>query len=97
MGAGTGLLTRPLLADPQWGKAIAELRVSEPVDGMREVIQQSIQDPRVTVSNNTFENSGLPDGWADVILIATASGDELVQKRPSELLTAVHIGLPLEQ
>ena len=72
MGAGTGLLTRALLADPQWGKAIAEIKCSEPVEGMRNVFTSAVKDPRVSMSDGTFESSKhVLDGWADVILGAT--------------------------
>jgi len=72
MGVGTGLFTRALLADSQWDKAISSLRCIEPLESMRDVFAQSVQDPRVSISDGTFENSDIPDGWADVILAATA-------------------------
>lgn len=74
MGAGTGLLTRALLADPLWSSSISELKCSEPVEGMRKVFTQTIEDSRVAISDETFElQSSVPDAWADVILAGTVS------------------------
>ncbi|KAH8101573.1 S-adenosyl-L-methionine-dependent methyltransferase [Cristinia sonorae] len=72
MGAGTGLFTRALLADPQWNASISEMKCSDPVEGMRGIFTQVIKDPRVTISDGTFEESNVPDAWADVIFSATA-------------------------
>ena len=71
MGAGSGLLTRALLADPQWGPSIAEFKVSEPEPGMREILQDAVKDPRVSISSDTFESTTVPDAWADAVLIGT--------------------------
>jgi len=72
MAAGTGLLTRALLADPHWSKAISALKCTEPLESMRGVFTRTVHDPRVSISEGTFEKSDLPDAWADVIVVATA-------------------------
>ena len=37
------------------------------------VFSENVQDPRVTVSEGTFENTGIDSGWADIIVIANVS------------------------
>ncbi|KAJ7705358.1 S-adenosyl-L-methionine-dependent methyltransferase [Mycena rosella] len=71
IGAGTGLFTRSLLAHPEWA-AVHALRAVEPSEGMREVFAKYTTDPRVVVSEGTFNATGVEDGWADLIVIAQA-------------------------
>ncbi|KAF8077903.1 S-adenosyl-L-methionine-dependent methyltransferase [Lyophyllum atratum] len=61
IGAGTGIFTRALLAHPVWASA-----------GMREVFSRTVQDKRVTIDDGTFENTGVEDQWADLVVIAQA-------------------------
>ncbi|THU96520.1 S-adenosyl-L-methionine-dependent methyltransferase [Dendrothele bispora CBS 962.96] len=72
IGAGTGIFTRALLAHPEWKDAIAQLKAVDPSSGMREVFAKTVTDERVTVQEGTFDNTGVEDGWADVIIIAQA-------------------------
>ncbi|THU89516.1 S-adenosyl-L-methionine-dependent methyltransferase [Dendrothele bispora CBS 962.96] len=72
IGAGTGIFTRALLVHPEWKDAIAQLKAVEPSSGMREVFAKTVTDKRATVQEGTFDNTGVEDGWADVIIIAQA-------------------------
>ncbi|KAL4067962.1 S-adenosyl-L-methionine-dependent methyltransferase [Scleroderma citrinum] len=63
IGAGTGLFTRALLAHPDWASSIARLRAVEPSEGMRK---------KMTIEDGTFERTAVPDGWADLVIIAQA-------------------------
>ncbi|TCD68541.1 hypothetical protein EIP91_010466 [Steccherinum ochraceum] len=73
MGAGTGLLTRALLAHPQWNAAISSYKCTDPIQGMRDVFSQAIQDARVSISDGRFEESqDIPSEWADAVLAATS-------------------------
>ncbi|KAL5532751.1 hypothetical protein ACEPAF_4525 [Sanghuangporus sanghuang] len=72
LGAGTGIFTRALLAHPEWSDSIAELKAVEPSDGMRGVFSKSVSDPRTSISEGTFDNTGVESGWADIIIIAQA-------------------------
>ncbi|TEB36361.1 S-adenosyl-L-methionine-dependent methyltransferase [Coprinellus micaceus] len=72
IGAGTGIFTRALLADPEWSPSIKELRAVEPSEGMRSVFSKSVNDERVKVSDGTFDTTGVEDGWADLVVIAQA-------------------------
>ncbi|EMD38390.1 hypothetical protein CERSUDRAFT_82644 [Gelatoporia subvermispora B] len=72
IGAGTGIFTRALLAHPEWSTAIKELHAVEPSEGMREVFDRTVADERVSVAEGTFDSTGVPDGWADLVVIAQA-------------------------
>lgn len=72
LGSGSGILTRGLLAHPEWSSAIAEMRCIDPNEGMRAVFSQQVSDPRVSLADGTFDDTGVPDGWADVIVAASA-------------------------
>ncbi|KAH8116974.1 S-adenosyl-L-methionine-dependent methyltransferase [Phellopilus nigrolimitatus] len=72
LGAGTGIFTRALLAHPEWQSSIGELRAVEPSEGMREVFTKTVTDSRASVANGTFDSTGVPDAWADLIVIAQA-------------------------
>jgi hypothetical protein len=37
---------------------------------MREVFSRTVADNRVTVSEGTFEKTGVESGWADLVVIA---------------------------
>lgn len=73
MGCGTGIFTRALLEHPEWATSVAEMRCSDPTDGMRTVFAQTTKDTRVTISPGTFDKTDVPDKWADVIFAATVS------------------------
>lgn len=70
IGAGTGLFTRALLADPAWAKNIKAYVAVEPSEGMRETFSQTIQDDRICFQDGTFQNTKVEDGWADLVVIA---------------------------
>ncbi|KAI5123364.1 hypothetical protein M0805_001785 [Coniferiporia weirii] len=72
LGAGTGIFTRALLAHPEWQTAVGELKAIEPSEGMREVFAKTVMDPRVSVANGTFDHTGAPDAWADLVIVAQA-------------------------
>ncbi|KAJ7686686.1 S-adenosyl-L-methionine-dependent methyltransferase [Mycena rosella] len=69
IGAGTGLFTRSLLAHPEWA-AVHALWAVEPSEGMREVFAKYTSDPRVVLSEGTFDATNVEDDWADLIVIA---------------------------
>ncbi|KAG2144798.1 hypothetical protein BD769DRAFT_1597756 [Suillus cothurnatus] len=48
------------------------LRAVEPSDGMRDVWMKTINDKRSPIVKGTLENTGVEDGWADLINIAQA-------------------------
>ncbi|THU89659.1 S-adenosyl-L-methionine-dependent methyltransferase, partial [Dendrothele bispora CBS 962.96] len=73
IAAGTGIFTRGLLNSPEWYSDIDELKAVEPSAGMRETFSKAITEDKVTLSEGTFESIGVPDGWADMIVIATVS------------------------
>ncbi|KAG0704244.1 hypothetical protein DFH29DRAFT_873866 [Suillus ampliporus] len=72
IGAGTGIFTRALLAHPEWATSVGTLRAVEPSDGMRDFWTKAVKDDRATIVNGTFDNTGVEDGWADLIIIAQA-------------------------
>lgn len=72
IGSGTGIFTRALLAHPEWSSAIGAIHAVEPVEGMRAEFAKKISDDRVSVKEGTFEETHVPDGWADLIVIAQA-------------------------
>lgn len=39
---------------------------------MRAVFSQQVSDSRVSLADGTFDDTGVPDGWADVIVAASA-------------------------
>ncbi|TFK76399.1 S-adenosyl-L-methionine-dependent methyltransferase [Pluteus cervinus] len=72
IGSGTGIFTRALLNHNDWATDIGRLHTVEPSEGMRETFAKLLQDERVSVSEGTFEKTGIEDGWADVVIIAQA-------------------------
>lgn len=73
LGSGTGIFTRALLADPTFGPAIQELKAVEPSEGMRNTFNAKVSDPRVSTYAGTFDGTGVPDGWADLVVVAQVS------------------------
>jgi hypothetical protein len=59
-----------MLAHPEWATSIGTLRAVEPSDGMRDFWTKTIDDSRATISKGTFDDTGVEDGWADLIIIA---------------------------
>lgn len=37
---------------------------------MREVFSKTIKDERVTILEGSFDNTGIENGWADLVVIA---------------------------
>jgi len=72
VGAGTGIFTRALLAHPEWSHSINKLRAIEPSAGMRDVFSKTVKDDRVSIAEGTFQDTGVEDGWADLVVVAQA-------------------------
>ncbi|KAH8116938.1 S-adenosyl-L-methionine-dependent methyltransferase [Phellopilus nigrolimitatus] len=72
LGCGSGILTRALLAQSEWSSSISELRCIDPNEGMRDVFSKTVDDPRVSLTEGTFDSTGVPDLWADLIVSASA-------------------------
>ncbi|KAG8996041.1 hypothetical protein FRB94_008591 [Tulasnella sp. JGI-2019a] len=72
LASGTGIFTRCLLAHKSLGQAIGKLRAVEPSAGMRTRFEETVKDNRISCSNGTFDNTGVEDGWADLVAIAQA-------------------------
>jgi len=72
IGSGTGKFTRALLSHPDWKSSIAHIKAIDPSEGMRSVFLREVKDPRVQLSEGTFDRTGVEDGWADLIVIAHA-------------------------
>jgi hypothetical protein len=70
LGAGTGIFTRALLVHPGWTSDIKAIKAIEPSAGMRDVFSQTVKDNRVTIGKGTFEETGIDDQWADLVIIA---------------------------
>lgn len=47
------------------------MRCIDPNEGMRAVFSGNIIDPRVSLTAGTFDDTSVPDGWADVVVVAT--------------------------
>lgn len=37
---------------------------------MRKVFTETVNDPRVSAQEGTFDTTGIEDGWADLVVIA---------------------------
>lgn len=99
-GCGTGIFTRGLLARAEFaGEAIAELRAIEPVEGMRTIFNETVKDAKRVprgAEPGTFESTGVEDGWADGIIIATVcSCTALFCLFSLDLLSKRREGVPL--
>ncbi|GAW05520.1 S-adenosyl-L-methionine-dependent methyltransferase [Lentinula edodes] len=78
IGAGTGIFTRALIAHPDWSSSIKEIRAVEPSAGMRAQFEKTVIEPQsntnieISVNDGSFTETGIEDGWADVVFIAQA-------------------------
>lgn len=72
IGAGTGIFTRAFLSHPEWASDVKEFRAVEPSAGMRDQFSSKLSDPRVSIAEGTFDDTHIPDGWADLIVVAQA-------------------------
>ncbi|KAJ7273741.1 S-adenosyl-L-methionine-dependent methyltransferase [Mycena haematopus] len=74
IGVGTGIFTRALLAHPEWASAIEQLKAVEPSEGMRQVFSKTVSDDqgRVSITEGTFQETHIEDGWADLVVVAQA-------------------------
>ncbi|KAF9815295.1 hypothetical protein IEO21_04658 [Rhodonia placenta] len=72
LGSGTGIFTRALLAHPDWASSVKQLKALEPSEGMRDVFTKTVGNEHVSVSDGTFDITGVEDGWADLVVIAQA-------------------------
>ena len=63
------------------------------------MFQKTVNDPRVQLSEGTFDNTKVPDGWADLIVIATVSRSYTTSSDnldlPTYLRTSCGKGFPL--
>lgn len=64
------MFTRALLAHPEWETSVKELKAQEPSSGMREAFTKNTVDSRVSITDGTFDTTGIEDGWADIVIIA---------------------------
>jgi hypothetical protein len=51
------------------------LRAVEPSDGMRDFWTKTVVNSRSTIVKGTFDDTGVEDGWADVIVVAQVSSE----------------------
>ncbi|KAI0256831.1 S-adenosyl-L-methionine-dependent methyltransferase [Lactifluus subvellereus] len=72
IGSGTGIFTRALLAHPDWASTVERLTSVEPSEGMRTIFDKSVRDERVSCQDGSFENTGIPDNSADLVVVAQA-------------------------
>ncbi|KAI0273766.1 S-adenosyl-L-methionine-dependent methyltransferase [Gloeopeniophorella convolvens] len=72
IGSGTGIFTRALLAHPDWASAVGKLTAVEPSAGMRSVFDKTVLDDRVSSKEGSFDNTGVPDHSADLVIVAQA-------------------------
>ncbi|KAJ4480104.1 S-adenosyl-L-methionine-dependent methyltransferase [Lentinula aciculospora] len=78
IGAGTGIFTRALIAHPDWSLSIAEIRAVEPSAGMRAQFNKTVIHPqsnaniKISVKDGSFTETGIEEGWADMVIIAQA-------------------------
>jgi hypothetical protein len=70
IGAGTGIFTRALLAHEKWSSIIHIVKAVEPSSGMRQAFSKFVRDQRVSLAAGTFEQSGVDNGWADIVIVA---------------------------
>ncbi len=89
IGSGTGIFTRALLAHPEWSPSVKALRAVEPSEGMRSTFAKMVNDERVTLTEGTFDHTGVGDHWANVIVIAQVGRSlENKNRRTCDLLLA---------
>ncbi|KAF8478555.1 S-adenosyl-L-methionine-dependent methyltransferase [Russula ochroleuca] len=72
VGSGTGIFTRAILAHPDWATAVGKITAVEPSEGMRGIFNNSVQDERVSCQNGSFENTGVTNHSADLVIVAQA-------------------------
>jgi hypothetical protein len=70
VGSGTGIFTRAILAHPDWATAVGKITAVEPSEGMRGIFNNSVQDERVSCQNGSFENTGVTNHSADLVIVA---------------------------
>ncbi len=61
IGAGTGIFTRAVLADPKCNERIRELKAIEPSEGMRSVFGQKMKDARISIAEGYFDATGVEE------------------------------------
>ncbi|KAF8234075.1 S-adenosyl-L-methionine-dependent methyltransferase [Tricholoma matsutake] len=73
IGAGTGIFTRAFLDQP-WSSEIKYIKAIDPSHGMREVFSKTVSSDHViiSISEGTFDTTGIEDQWGDLIVIAQA-------------------------
>ena len=61
------------MAHPDWCNSLASLHAIDPNEGMRSVFASTVNDPRVKLTDGTFDNTGVEDGFAHIVVMAAVS------------------------
>ncbi|THH04668.1 hypothetical protein EW145_g5346 [Phellinidium pouzarii] len=74
IGCGSGIFTRALLSHPDWSSSLSSIKCVDPSEAMRAVFAEhtDLTDPRVSLADGTFDETGVSDGWADAIVASTS-------------------------
>lgn len=75
------------------------MKCIEPDAGLRAEFSNVVKDPRVSIVYGTFDETGVPDKWADFVVVASVS--RLLSARPltedlKSILQAFHYCNDLE-
>lgn len=87
LGAGTGKFTEALATRQEHSEIVAV----EPLDSMRDVLASKRLD-RVEARRGTATQTGLEDGWADVVIVAQVGAFPHDRELPADALC---VGIPL--
>jgi hypothetical protein len=49
---------------------VGKITAVEPSEGMRAIFEKSVQDERVSCQNGSFENTGITNHSADLVVVA---------------------------
>jgi hypothetical protein len=60
---------------------------------MRSQFSKSVTDPRVILSEGTFDHTGVEDGWADLIVVAQVNARAVL--KALSLTNECNLGVPL--
>ena len=93
LGSGTGIFTRALLEHPTWNKRIKWLKAVEPSEGMRETFSKTVNDDRISLSEGSFDATGVEDGWADLVVIAQVPYISLFDRRVTEFRNSSRLSI----
>lgn len=65
--------------------AVGKMTAVEPSEGMRNIFTGSITDERVSCQNGSFENTGVSDQSADLVVVA-----QVTDHYPSNRVKSIH-------